>query len=438
MEVWKTDNKDELVSGRLDGTFDLASGFFTAFGIGVEIKDREKTFERSAYLPFITPTEIPSGMSFEVSVPGGSEFSSVLPFLGMDTLAVASALFPPVDLQITESIAPSNWIISEKVTAGYIQADFGNEPGDRGFSGNIGVRFVRTKIKSASARLENGVLVDDAHTVTNDYSDTLPSLNLSYWFDENQRARFAAGEVMARPPLDDLGSGVARWGVDDFGGNPMLEPFRANQLDLAYERYFADAGGALSIGVFYKDLDTFIVQSQVPNEVGGTFTQPFNGTGGTIKGAEFALIRSLDFLPAPFNGLGVNLNYTYLDSDVEWNTPWSVESFTLPGLSEDIANAVIWYERGGFSTRLSYRYRGPFVSSGANAEGDVYARSEDLLDFEASYQFDDGSVVDGMRLMFQVNNINDTPFRTFYEFEARRGQYEVYGRTVYAGLQYAF
>jgi hypothetical protein len=40
--------------------------------------------------------------------------------------------------------------------------------------------------------------------------------------------------------------------------------------------------------------------------------------------------------------------------------------------------------------------------------------------------------------MFQVNNINDTPFRTFYEFEARRGQYEVYGRTVYAGLQYAF
>ena len=41
------------------------------------------------------------------------------------------------------------------------------------------------------------------------------------------------------------------------GGNPLLDPWRANAFDLSYEKYFG-SGAYVSAAGFYKDLKTYI------------------------------------------------------------------------------------------------------------------------------------------------------------------------------------
>src|SRR3546814_19452705 len=43
--------------------------------------------------------------------------------------------------------------------------------------------------------------------------------------------------------------------------------------------------------------------------------RPVNGDGASIYGAEFAFQTFFDFLPAPFDGFGVQANYTYVKND---------------------------------------------------------------------------------------------------------------------------
>ena len=100
-----------------------------------------------------------------------------------------------------------------------------------------------------------------------------------------------------------------------------LTPEEANQADMTLEWYFEDSS-SLSGGVFVKDLKSFIDYVESPVEIEGVrYFASYPGKseyGATIKGAEFAYQQSLEnFLPEPFNGLGFQLNYTYVDSSYD-------------------------------------------------------------------------------------------------------------------------
>ncbi len=81
-----------------------------------------------------------------------------------------------------------------------------------------------------------------------EYTDVLPSLNLNFAINEEEQLRFAASKVIGRPPVYQLRGGAGSW-IDTANdgvskrynvwskGNPNLDPFRATQLDLSYERY---------------------------------------------------------------------------------------------------------------------------------------------------------------------------------------------------------
>ncbi len=66
------------------------------------------------------------------------------------------------------------------------------------------------------------------------------------------------------------------------GGNPNLDPFRASQFDLAWEHYFGSQG-LVSAEVFYKTVDSFIVQNTFPATV---YTQP----GARASAASFTSV----------------------------------------------------------------------------------------------------------------------------------------------------
>ncbi|HBN89086.1 MAG TPA: TonB-dependent receptor, partial [Rheinheimera sp.] len=233
------------------------------------------------------------------------------------------------------------------------------------------------------------------------------------------------------------------------GGNPELKPWIANALDISYEYYFDDSLGYMSLAGFYKDLETYIYdQNTIQDFTGfpsggitpvineGVATKPQNGNGGRINGIEFSLSLSGAMIAPMLENFGTILTGSWTDSSIESdpNNP----STPLPGLSKRVANLTMYYENGGFATRVSARYRSEFLGeiAGFGSGRDLkMIEAETVVDAQVSYNFDEGQF-EGLTLLLQANNVTDEPF-----VRTENGniiEYQRYGRTFMAGLSYKF
>ena len=188
------------------------------------------------------------------------------------------------------------------------------------FSGNFGVRYVRTDPAARPAIATVGAIGPVATTVDRDYNDTLPSFNLVAEITPDFLIRFGAAKVMSRPGLGSLTPGatvtVTGGARTVSGGNPDLDPIRATNVDLGFEWYFHE-GAMLGVGLFYKDIESFVQTTRetapvlhsglpasparrhrrrVPTD-DFTFTMPVNTPGGKLKGVE-AQLHPAVHLPA--------------------------------------------------------------------------------------------------------------------------------------------
>ena len=166
-------------------------------------------------------------------------------------------------------------------------------------------------------------------------------------------------------------------------GNPYLKPTEADNFDLTAEWYFSSVG-QLTISGFYKELHGVLTNDTVRRSFtnnGATFdalvTTPVNATKvGKIKGFEIGYQQTFDFLPGPLKGLGLQANYTYIESsgvpqstlsatdpDVAAGRVTTVNTALLPlqGLSKHQVNITPFFDWGPFSARLTYSWRSDFV-----------------------------------------------------------------------------
>jgi TonB-dependent receptor len=166
-------------------------------------------------------------------------------------------------------------------------------------------------------------------------------------------------------------------------GNPYLLPTTSDNYDLTAEYYFGQ-GGQLTASLFYKELrnvvtnDTFSARIPVGSATAFiTGYQPVNSPDvGKVKGVELSYQQNYTFLPGLLSGLGLQANYTYVDSkgvkqSVLSSTDPNVaagnvsnidgSSFPLQGLSKHQFNIVPYYEKGPFSLRLAYTWRSEFL-----------------------------------------------------------------------------
>jgi TonB-dependent receptor len=85
-------------------------------------------------------------------------------------------------------------------------------------------------------------------------------------------------------------------------------------------------------------------------------------------------------------------NYTVVRGDVGFdnNAPVGTDQFALLGLS-DSANAVLMYEKFGFSARLAYNWRDKFLlSSNQGAfNNPIWAAAHDQFDLSLGYDIND-------------------------------------------------
>jgi len=97
------------------------------------------------------------------------------------------------------------------------------------------------------------------------------------------------------------------------------------------------------------------------------------------------------------SGFGVLANYTVVRGDVNFDdaAPTSQDQFALLGLS-DSANAVLMFEKFGFSARLAYNWRDEFLAQ-TNVNGSnrnpIYVEAYDQIDLSLGYDITDNLAV---------------------------------------------
>jgi TonB-dependent receptor len=364
----------------------------------------------------------------------------------------------------------SSFDVKENTYAGYVMGDIGG-PSDR-FHINFGVRIVDTNLVIDNGQAAqsptyygtaswNGV---DSNVVgvqtTRNYIDVLPSFNFVLDLTDQQKVRLDAARVMSPQDLFSLGlgnsygftrSGSSSTFVFDGGssGNPNLDPYRANQFDVAWENYFT-RGGLISVSGFYKAIDSFVEQQNVATTIGGVtanVSEPVNGGAGSIYGAEleFQYAFDGDWLWSGLKGFGVAANYTRSESYSQQLTSFST-SGPIPGVAQNAVTATGYYERNGFSARLSWSWRDRSVNdspvgstfafnnqNGVSKIYTVYQAPYGQLDGQVGYDF-----TKQLGVIFSVQNITGSYQHTYLQWPDLPFTYDNWGRRYYAGIKFKF
>jgi TonB-dependent receptor len=320
------------------------------------------------------------------------------------------------------------------------------------FDGNIGVRVVTTTDTSRGRLSVGGVpaagtclgspvclaaqaFAADARTFVdyeNEYTNTLPSLNLRFHLSDDLQLRLGASNALVRPnfsqmtPFASLNFAFQGTVLDPnnsfpltgTAGNPALEPTIADQLDASVEWYFAPTG-SLSLAVFHKAIEDYVVvapQDQTYTSGGETFTfrvgQQTNASDGTLQGFELAYTQFFDFLPGPLSGFGVQANYTYIDNEGGANTaqnafdPNQVNGaggiLPLEGMSPTSYNITGMYEKYGVSARLAYNWRERYLVTTSAANHNVPEWWEDYGQLDGSIFY---AINDHLKIGLQGQNL---------------------------------
>ncbi len=318
-----------------------------------------------------------------------------------------------------------------------------------------GVRYEKTDVVYDALRLEiEPPATDDSPAVpvssepiqgSNSYDFLLPMLHLKYQLNDRANLRFAFTRSYARPELQDL---VPAQNINFADqrlslGNPDLLPADATNFDLLFENYLRGAG-IISGGVFYKRIENFIFD-QISNV---DFNQelflqnaPINGDVAELIGAEINFSKKLDFLPGVLSGLGVYLNYTYVDSqssfeflDEDSGEMRVRDDVPFIGQSDHIWNAALSYDKGGFSSRVALNYNSKSILSFSDDPSqDFFVDERYQLDINASQKINDHLTV-----FAEFVNLTNDPNVEYQSIRSQVTNYEIYDWSARFGVNFKF
>lgn len=309
-------------------------------------------------------------------------------------------------------------------------------------TGNI-VTLVEEGGEFGGEPVEDDTVFVTPQTFDRSYTDWLPSLTIRYEPVRNLVLRAAGYKNLVRPKLSKLAPRAMIEDNEGEFGNPDLKPYRAWNADLSVEYYFG-RNAAVSAGVFYKDIKDYIVDyTQDDVLYNGVLldsaTTSINGKTAKIRGFEFSYNQAFDFLPAPFDGLLAQFNYTY--TDAEGTVPndgdlGDLRKVGLPASAKHTFNAVLGYEKGPLSLRVAGTYRDKYLDELGDApEEDRYVAKHFQLDLSAKYQ-----IMDNIQLFGEWVNVTDEPYYAYQNFGGSRRllQYEEYSWTAKFGVKATF
>jgi iron complex outermembrane receptor protein len=304
-------------------------------------------------------------------------------------------------------------------------------------------------------------------TDSNRYTRVLPSVNVNFKPGRAWVVRLAVNQTISPPNYNDVrasgSSGVVTTssgygpGFPDIfqgysygSGNVHLKPAVSTNEDLSIEWYPKPSTTA-HIDLFNKSIDNLIIYNAVnvpssaffsgisPQVTGpnGTVSLPdgiVNGSGdynapkrSTIRGFEAGFRTYFDMLPGALKGLGIDANFTYIDSSSPSNLAYDMQgnelsNIPIVGLSKYNYNIQLLYDLGRWDARLAYSWRSKYLATttGNGTQGTyqingvdntinyalpVYGAAIGTLDASLSYKFNDhfSLSVDGSNLFDNVS-----------------------------------
>ncbi|GAC1452717.1 MAG: TonB-dependent receptor [Steroidobacteraceae bacterium] len=478
--VKKPHIEDELKSARIDVSRDL-TGWFDSAALGVNYADRSKD-KRSPETGLSTNsggfTQIASQYLLQ---PTDLSYTGAPSVLAWDVPAVLAAYYKPIvygDPTTLSYLIGKWWTVKEKVTTGYLRGNLNHPLSDAvTLKGNLGLQVINTDQRSSSFFHDSATNAVTPFSDGKKYTDVLPEINLAFELPDEQAVRLGLAKELARARMDQLkasteiGAGV-NGGVLQAGGsagNPRLDPWRADAADLSYEKYFSRKA-YVSAAVFYKKLKSYIYNQTDPNHDfsafmatlppgfdcptpascpprtnTGSLSGPVNGQGGNLKGAELTASISGDLISEALRSFGTILSISQTDSGITIKDGGGTNvisgnnlgTIPLPGLSKTVWSATFYYENQGFSARIATRYRSKYIGEVTNFANDrafKYVKADQITDFQTGYEFD--GRLKGLSLLFQVNNMFNSPYIAYQRNESQLIDYQLYGRQILLGVNY--
>lgn len=476
------DFEETLDSVRLQANGYVEWGIFNELELGVVYKERSKTKINNG--AFLTANDWPDASPIP-NVLGVADLSfiGINGVLAYDSLGLyRSGFYTETDAALLENGRYGDtYNIDEKLTTLYAMLDISTEIGDIAVTGNVGVQVVRADQKGQGfSTTTNAQGFTEAAPVSagTDYTDVLPSLNLSFEVADRQYVRTSVSKVMSRPRMDDMrpNSQVtfafndtniistdplnSAWGGN--GGNTELKPLEADQFDLSYENYYHD-NGFFAASFFFKDLknwhrnDTLIVDFSAnyipgfhqtsPDPITGEVREPGtflgrldirqDGLTGFVRGYEFQASVPFDIFHEALDGFGIVASATFMDGKLN-------DGGRVPGLSEEIYTLTAYYEYKGFEFRVSGTKRDEFQTEERGLSlslTPVNRKGSELWDAQIGYDFSESGIdaLDGLRVTLQAQNLTDEKDVSTNGDDTRQVvTYQSFGRNFMLGLNYKF
>jgi len=354
----------------------------------------------------------------------------------VDYFGANRSLFAYDSITSNETDVLNTYVAHERVASAYGMAS--SAPGNVGIQG--GVRLERTTYSANGGGIVTTTGGDQVVPVAfrHPYVTALPTINVRYEIQPDLIARVGASRTMARPLFDDLAPqrqiSIENLTINE--GNPDLDPYLSNNVDLSVEKYLP-ALGLLYGGAFYKHVDSFVFTRANPvtsgEYAGYTLTRPENGQGAEVFGAELQWQQQLSALPGLLGGLGIGANYTYVDSRTHV-TDRPGEVFPLVGQSRHTANFIGSFQRWGATARVAYNYRSRYLNVVQGlADNDEYI--DDYGQWDSQFEY---ALRWRVRLFADVVNLGDAQLRAYSGDRSRVRMVELTGRRVQFGTRVDF
>jgi TonB-dependent receptor len=408
--------QDQLVALALNFSRKFDQPFFSDVKFGVRLSDRAKTHHENQWglcpgtgsTTFTTPGDqysqvCPAGTAGQNGVPvislanaGLSEFNApgftAPPLVYANFSSLFNQVYPNSGAPAGSDMPLVRTKVTEKTEEAFVLTDYKTSIGDLPVTGNVGVRVTHTATQSSGYQTLDGGETFSPVSIGNDYTDVLPSLTTVFHLTDDMLLKFGASIGISRPPLDALVTGYTLnpgSPATGGGGNPKLDPFKANQLDLSYEWYFHPES-MLAIAPYYKDIKTYIGAGQSTETIQGVqyiMTSEANTEGGELAGVETTFTTRFFFLPGILQNFGIYVNHTQAETNVHEAAPVG-NPYTMVGFAKYASEVDLFYNQGGFESRVAVKNHAPFTVAptwvGTTLMG---LAAETTLDASVSYTF---------------------------------------------------
>ncbi|MFV0248620.1 MAG: TonB-dependent receptor domain-containing protein [Tenacibaculum sp.] len=368
-------------------------------------------------------------------------YDSAKPWNGIDT--VYSKITDPSSSTTIRSMNrdrffPDRYSFDDNIKAGYLAATaelFKNR-----LKIHAGIRYEHNKrllFDEEGKTLDSVVVGRDSST--NIYEKTpkkiqaflLPSVNLSYNFNEKTALRAAWGRSIDRPQFREQSS----FEYFDFEAgyqvvsNPLLVNAEIDNYDLRLE-YFPAPGEFIALGAFVKKITNAIEIYDVSQSGWSLpYMKPLNTDRADIQGVELEARKNLGFIKPWLNQLSVICNAALIKSKItlffnDLNGNEFKATRTMQGTSPYLINLGLYYGQDTSPTKVSLIYftRGDrlrIVEQASNQDlGALYEHRRQLLGLTFSQKLGKALQIKG-----GAQNLLNSPYQ-FYRDGNRNGKFD--------------